>query len=232
MNEPGTPPLHVQQTEDGSSTLVQASQHAESYHSLHGALSEARYVFARQGLGRWLAEHGLAPHARVLEYGLGTGMNLLASLELVLARGLPLTYTGLELHPLGDELLSQLRLGDADEEAVRAWRRGMHAPWDAPLDLGCGIHLNKRALRFQDFRPQPASHDVVYFDAFSPSTCPELWSAEVFRGAHLALAPGGLLVTYSASGLAKRALRAAGFHLERLPGALGKRHMLLARKEG
>ncbi|PID90193.1 MAG: hypothetical protein CSA97_04160 [Bacteroidetes bacterium] len=228
-------PLRLQLTEDGSSTIIQGDQtSSESYHSTRGALSEARYVFARYGLGTWLDAHPLATPARpirILEYGLGTGLNLLATMELTLASKLPFSYEGLEAHPLPENLLAQMQLGDADQAAVALWRKAMNAPWDTPLSLSPTIHLNKRNIRFQDFTPHPASQDIVYFDAFSPSTRPELWTAEIFQKAHHALAPSGILVTYSASGLAKRALRAAGFHVQRLPGALGKHHMLLARKQ-
>ena len=57
-----------------------------------------------------------------------------------------------------------------------------------------------------------------------------MWSREIF--AHLCdrLSPGGVLVTYSAKGTVKENLRAAGFDVRRLPGALGKRHMIRAVK--
>ena len=41
---------------------------------------------------------------------------------------------------------------------------------------------------------------------------------------------GGILVTYSAKGVVKEHLRQAGFVVKRLPGALGKRHMVRAEK--
>ena len=72
--------------------------------------------------------------------------------------------------------------------------------------------------------------DLVYFDAFAPDTQPELWSKELFARLYACLAPGGTLVTYSAKGLVKENLRAAGFEVRRLPGALGKRHMVRAVK--
>ena len=59
---------------------------------------------------------------------------------------------------------------------------------------------------------------------------PELWSKELFARLYACLAPGGTLVTYSAKGLVKENLRAAGFEVRRLPGALGKRHMVRAVK--
>ena len=70
--------------------------------------------------------------------------------------------------------------------------------------------------------------DLVYFDAFAPDTQPELWTADVFRRIFDILSEGGLLVTYSAKGTVKRNLREAGFDVKRLPGALGKRHMVRA----
>ena len=62
----------------------------------------------------------------------------------------------------------------------------------------------------------------------APDTQPELWTADVFRRIFDALSEGGLLVTYSAKGAVKRNLREAGFDVKRLPGALGKRHMVRA----
>jgi tRNA U34 5-methylaminomethyl-2-thiouridine-forming methyltransferase MnmC len=40
--------------------------------------------------------------------------------------------------------------------------------------------------------------------------------------------PGGVLVTYCTKGIVKRALKAAGFQIEKLPGPTGKREILRA----
>jgi len=72
--------------------------------------------------------------------------------------------------------------------------------------------------------------DLVYFDAFAPDSQPELWSRDVFSRIFYAMNSGGMLVTYSAKGMVKRAMRDAGFEVHRLPGALGKRHMIRALK--
>jgi tRNA U34 5-methylaminomethyl-2-thiouridine-forming methyltransferase MnmC len=42
--------------------------------------------------------------------------------------------------------------------------------------------------------------------------------------------PDGILVTYSCKGTVKRALKAAGFAIEKLPGPAGKREVLRAVK--
>jgi tRNA U34 5-methylaminomethyl-2-thiouridine-forming methyltransferase MnmC len=47
---------------------------------------------------------------------------------------------------------------------------------------------------------------------------------------YIALKKGGVLVTYSAKGSVRRAMKTVGFVVERLPGPPGKREMLRARK--
>jgi len=72
---------------------------------------------------------------------------------------------------------------------------------------------------------------VVFFDAFSPDSQPEMWTEQGFRKLYEALKPGGILVTYSSKGLVKRALQSVGFRIEKLPGPPGKREFLRAWKD-
>ena len=77
----------------------------------------------------------------------------------------------------------------------------------------------------------PDDHfDIVYFDAFSPEAQPELWTPEIFEKIFRAMKTGGILTTYSCKGIVKRAMKAAGFKLEKLPGPPGKREFLRATK--
>ena len=73
-------------------------------------------------------------------------------------------------------------------------------------------------------------YDVVYFDAFSPASQPELWSEEVFRALCQTMCHGAVLTTYSSKGSVKQNMRAAGFKLQRLPGPGHKRHILRGQK--
>ena len=70
----------------------------------------------------------------------------------------------------------------------------------------------------------------MYFDAFSPDAQPELWTKSIFTKLYTALKRGGVLTTYSTKGIVKRALEAAGFNIEKLPGPPGKREILRAVK--
>jgi len=72
--------------------------------------------------------------------------------------------------------------------------------------------------------------NLVYFDAFAPDIQPELWTAEIFSKIYESMEAGGVLVTYSAKGSVKRALKSSGFKIESQPGAPGKREMTRAVK--
>jgi tRNA U34 5-methylaminomethyl-2-thiouridine-forming methyltransferase MnmC len=97
------------------------------------------------------------------------------------------------------------------------------------LPLGARRRLRKVQENLLCYRPQ-RSFDLVYFDAFSPEAQPALWAVEVFRRIYSSLNSNSLLTTYSSKGLTKQNLRKAGFAVQRLPGAGGKRHMARAVK--
>jgi len=71
---------------------------------------------------------------------------------------------------------------------------------------------------------------LIYFDAFGARVQPELWTETIFEIMYKAMKKGGVLVTYSAKGSARRAMQAVGFEVERLEGPPGKREMLRATK--
>ena len=59
-------------TKDGSST-IRINSLKESYHSLHGAVTESEFVYIDNGLVFWQKTHS-ASKASVLEIGYGTGL--------------------------------------------------------------------------------------------------------------------------------------------------------------
>jgi len=68
---------------------------------------------------------------------------------------------------------------------------------------------------FQEFLASPGARelappDLIYWDFYSPKTCPELWSLEIFSELRK-LAPGCLLLTYSAATPVRVGLLLAGF---------------------
>ena len=101
--------------------------------------------------------------------------------------------------------------------------------WEKPTAISDDFMLTKRKQNFEEIT-DVAAYDLVYFDAFGPRVQPELWTEAIFSKMYQALKSGGVLTTYCAQGAARRAMQAAGFTVERLPGPPGKREMLRATK--
>ena len=164
----------------------------------------------------------------MLEIGFGTGLNALLVLEECLAKEqFNVHYTSLEAYPVDAADAAKLNYTSTHHaEFLRLHK----AAWNTPLAITKNFMLEKLQTTLEQFAPQENTFDIVFFDAFAPRVQPELWSEEVFRKMHFALKPGGLLVTYCSKGDVRRAMIAAGFSVEKLPGPPGKREMLRARK--
>lgn len=223
-------------TGDGSYTL-HSTQAGQCYHSERGALSESSYVFAQRGLEMHLTQ----AKTRILEVGFGTGLNLLATLEWCYKHSISCSYTGVELFPLPLHVLLSLPNPNANDSLLVSWHKALDAPWGEKVSLPFpqttteenaegkeSLSLLKLHADILTLELESKGYDTIYHDAFSIDTQPELWSVILFRRLFQALRPGGCLVTYSSAGQVKQALRGAGFHIERLPGALGKHHMIRA----
>ncbi len=206
-------------TGDGSPTLYHA-HFDEHYHSVHGAVQESQHVFLTAGMKALEDRASL----RMLEIGFGTGLNALMT---AIQATVPIYYLGLEAYPLNREQWESLDYGDrlGHPEMFRALHE---AAWGVPVKLSETWTLEKRAEKLETF--EGSTHiDLVYWDAFAPSAQPELWTSEIFARVRSWMAPEGLLTTYSAKGDVRRALLAAGWLVEKLPGPPGKREMLRAK---
>ncbi len=213
----------IELTADGSQTLRHPI-FGDAYHSLRGAVGESRHVFIEAGLEAWLASHPGVREVRILEAGFGSGLNAWLTARRARELNISITYCGIELYPVSEEVWMSL------EYAADPLFRALHeVPWKEATRIAEGFVLEKRAkdLGITDF---DATFDLIYMDAFAPDTQPELWTQAVFEKLFEATAPTGMLVTYCAKGDVKRALRAAGYEVQQLAGALGKRHMLRACK--
>lgn len=211
-------------TADGSPTL-HLPEWDEHYHSVHGALQESLHVFIEAGLRHLPPTNPL----RILEMGFGTGLNALLTL-LETREGYPeVVYTALEAFPLEPAEWEPLDYATSlkSPDAAAAYAALHLAPWESRARVTPHFHLCKRQMDFREFQDTGGYH-LVYFDAFGARVQPELWTEKIFRAMFNALEPGGVLVTYAAKGSVRRAMQAAGFGVERLPGPPGKREMLRA----
>lgn len=214
-------------TEDQSTSLYNTELN-ESYHSQFGALAESKLIFIEYGLQHLLMNPQESVH--ILEYGFGTGLNAL--LTLAFGKQLKINYEAIELYPLALEIAMKLNytsFAELDEFSDNFEK--LHAVnWNERTQISPCFSFLKHLKDFKDFHPEPESIDLIYFDAFSPDKQPELWTELIFFSAYESLKTNGILVTYSAKGIVKEALRNVGFRIERLSGPKGKRHVLRARK--
>lgn len=223
--------IEVRTTADGSPTLYVPALN-EHYHSHHGAAQESRHVFIEAGLAPLLAAGlGKEQPLRLLEVGLGTGLNALLTLEAVQPTGAALLYVAYETQPLPADLVAALAPQWAGNTLLSPGFQRLHElPWGQAGMLAPDFMLKKYACPIQAASLPAATYDLIYFDAFAPEKQPELWGEDIFYNLYLAAAPGAVLVSYCAQGQFRRNLRAAGWLTEKLPGPPGKLEMTRARK--
>ena len=224
--------IEARTTADGSPTLYVPALD-EHYHSRHGAAQESRHVFIEAGLRPLLAAGpGEAGRPlRLLEVGLGTGLNALLTLEAAQVAGVLINYDGYETVPLPPAMVAALAPQWAAEPTLSEQFAQLHAaPWGKKIPLAAGFDVTKIQAQVQAADLPIAYYELIYFDAFAPEKQPELWTEEVFQKLYAAAAPGAVLVSYCAQGQFRRNLRAAGWLTEKLPGPPGKREMTRARK--
>lgn len=217
----------LQLTEDGSHT-VWWPEYNQHYHNSKGAWKESVHVFIDAGLNA-VSPQGVT---EVFEMGFGTGLNPLLTLLQAEGQQRDVRLTSLEAFPLEAAEYEQLNYGALlDHPGAGRWLQQLHqAGWETWHQVTPHFALRKIKAELLHWQPDQQFH-VIYFDAFAPNHQPELWSEDVFRSMYASLHPGGVLTTYCAKGSVKRAMKAAGFRVEALPGALGKREMTRAVKE-
>jgi len=198
----------------------------DPYYSLDDGLAETRHVF--------LAGNGLPERFRdgfhVAELGFGTGLNLLAVLDLWRRSGQTgrLRFTTFEAFPLAAEDMIRAQAAFPELDALAA---ELAPQWGA-------VRFDLPDLRFEmiagDARETlprwTGTADAWFLDGFSPARNPELWEPALLQAVADHTAPGGTAATYSAAGHIRRALDAAGLVTARQPGYGRKRHMTTARK--
>ncbi|MEH3114553.1 MAG: tRNA (5-methylaminomethyl-2-thiouridine)(34)-methyltransferase MnmD [Pedobacter terrae] len=213
-------------TADGSNTLYNENI-GEHYHSKHGALQESKHVFINAGLKYAAVD---LTEISILEVGFGTGLNFILSFEYCTEKSIKLNYTSIEAFPLTTTIIEQTGYAAYVPEEVWAdfisnYQEALKAPQKlAPL---CTLEIPYTTLA--EYRSD-TKFDLIYYDAFSVQHQPEMWSDEIIAHACSFLKPGGTFVTYAITGKLKRAVKACGFNIEKLPGAPGKREMLRAVK--
>jgi tRNA 5-methylaminomethyl-2-thiouridine biosynthesis bifunctional protein len=208
------------------------------YFSREDGLAESRAVFL-QGCGLPEAWAGRRRFV-VGELGFGTGLNVLALLDLW-RRERPaqgrLHIFSVEAFPMPVEdaaraLARWPELAPVADLLLARWpgrARGLHRielpEFAAVLDLA--VLDVAQALEGWDGRA-----DAWFLDGFSPALNPDMWSDAVLARVGARSAPGARAATFTVAGQVRRGLAAAGFEVAKQPGFGRKRERLEARRTG
>jgi len=214
-------------TQDGSYTLY-SKEHEVTYHSRYGAIQESNHVFIHSGL---------LPHLKkqdkisILELGFGTGLNVLLTWKNIMdIDTVHVDYHSFDVYPLPEDLLNACVYEDHLKIPTSISKNILTSDWDKLIEVDSRFTLTKHNKDILEETLTDNYFDIVYFDAFSPESQPELWSASLFEKIYESMTGQAVLVTYCAKGEVKRILKKIGFTLESLPGPPGKREMTRATK--
>jgi tRNA U34 5-methylaminomethyl-2-thiouridine-forming methyltransferase MnmC len=223
MNE-----LHIFETHDGSHSIF-SEEFGVSYHSKYGAVRETQHVFIDAAL-RFKAI--LNPEIKILEMGFGTGLNALMTYFEARKRNLHVYYQTIEAYPITMEQVHHLNFNEVlriPESSKHIFESLHQLPWGITHTIDSNFSFQKQLCLFEEATINNL-FDIIYFDAFAPTSQPLLWEAPLMQKMYDALEEDGILVTYCAKGEVKRTLRSVGFELECLSGPPGKREMTRAIK--
>lgn len=223
MEEKDSHPISFLVTDDHSHTLF-SERFKATYHSTRGAISESKHVFIQNGL-QYVHEQFQLKEISILEIGFGTGLNCFLTYLYAKENALKINYQSIEAYPVPISEADQLNYTNEFSEHEKVVFNQMHMQkWNRVGQITDLFSLTKHLCLVEEFQSQQ-QFDVIYFDAFSPSEQPELWTEAIFTKMYNLLKVNSVLVTYSAQGQMKRNMRAAGFKVQSLTGALGKREM-------
>lgn len=217
--------IEVVKTREGIHTLIN-NRINEHYHSMHGSMQESMHVFIKNGLR---AVNKNLPEIKILEMGFGTGLNAILTFRENQVLQKHIHYTTVEAFPLPSSIIDKLNYFEYFGKPLQPFFQKMHAcNWFENVVFGNLIlhKINADMLELQ----LDGGYDLVYYDAFSPTQQPELWTFEVLHKIYEACNKNAILVTYCAKGEVKRTLEKVGFEVKSLEGPKGKREMIRAVK--
>lgn len=212
-------------TKDESSTLFvpELNQH---YHSVHGAIQESQHVFIEAGFIFKSELNSL----KIFEVGFGTGLNAFMTANIAKEKKISTEYWAVEKYPLSETEFEQLNypsLLNTHNDSLNF--ELLHtSSWGELSPINEYFHLQKIKGDLKTLELDANYFDIIYFDAFAPSSQADLWTIEIFEKMFSFLKNGGILVTYCVKGDVRRNMKAAGFKVDKIPGPPGKREMARA----
>ena len=235
-DHPPAPPISPLSWDENNAP--RSIQYGDVYFSSEDGLAETRAVFLR-GCGLPLAWADRA-HFTVAELGFGTGLNIVALLDLwrrTRRPGARLTVFSVEAHPISARdaaraLARWPEIADIAEAITSRWpgrARGFHRVDLPHLSATIDVAIMDALA---GLRGWTGAADAWFLDGFAPARNPDMWTVDLLNAVAARSAPGAHVASFTVAGQVRRDLQAAGFTVERVPGFGRKRHRLEARAPG
>ena len=232
---PPSSPSPLEWTPDG---LPRSRLYGDVYFSSEDGLAETRVVFL-QGCGLPEAWAGRRRFV-VGELGFGTGLNVLALLDLwrrARPAGGRLHVFTIEAHPITAQEAARAlarwpELADLAALLAARWpgrARGVHRIELPELGAVIDVAVMEVTAALAGWSGRA---DAWFLDGFSPALNAAMWRDEVLALVAARSAPGARAATFTVAGQVRRGLAKAGFTVEKRPGFGRKRERLEARLPG
>lgn len=227
-------PYHIRPPQlDLQKGIPRSAEFNDPYYSLKDGLGETQHIFLE---GTSCKERLAQGPLVIAELGFGSGLNILALLDMWLSMGCkhPLHIITLEGFPLsGSQLHAALtpwqarlaRVITALLEIYPGPTPGFHTRslFDGRVTITWLFGQAQEVLPLAEFKA-----DIWWLDGFAPAKNPLMWSEDVLAQVTRLSANNTRLATFSVAGTVRRALTSLGWHLQKRPGFAGKRECLSA----
>lgn len=215
----------------------EAEAFGDVYFSRHGGLAESEHVFLQHnGLPARFAQ--VQDAFFIAETGFGTGLNALLTFERWRQHApaqATLHFISFEKFPLRRSDLVRAHAAWPElREMARRLKTGYPplTPGWHYVSMGSNMAL---WLWFGDVHDGladlevPGGVDAWYLDGFAPSRNPQMWTPPLYAQMARLSHADTTAATFTAAGVVRRGLQAAGFCVEKVPGFGRKREMVRAR---
>ncbi|RKS85080.1 tRNA 5-methylaminomethyl-2-thiouridine biosynthesis bifunctional protein [Orbus hercynius] len=213
------------------------------YFNTDDAIAETTYVFID---GNHLSERFIA-HTKstftIGETGFGSGLNFLIAwhyflqfkqqhpnhvlkhLQFFSIEKYPLSLT--ELTTIHRAIIQEVNLANLAQILQNNWPCAHYQNEQVTLN----VYFADIMLFSAHLKQSNTLIDAWFFDGFSPTKNPEMWSAPLFHSLYAQTAKSGTFATFTAASYARRNLLSAGFEVYKHKGYGKKREMLIGYKK-
>lgn len=184
-------------TKDGSVSYFN-EEFQEHYHSITGAKEEALEKHAKIALNFFKNDGMPEKKISILDFCFGLGYNSFIFIE--------------ELRKIDKDIEIEVIGIENDLEIISEGKKlfkellDKYVYSDDKVNLRVEIGDAKEEIKKLDMK-----FDVCFFDPFSPTKCPDLWSEDVFKDVFKLMDKNSILTTYSCARKVRENLKKAGF---------------------